>query len=217
MASFAGGAATESQHNGQVNGIAKMQDAPPSTLAANFASNLSHTRRASKNEEHEDFQRLLLEVSKYEQNMSDETPRVTVIGHHHKLIYVVAKAVLEVLTKDHGLFNEHLLQQASEGLDILIATIKDTPEVLCHVAGQQAHLQSGSNVPLWTWLFPRILALVGRQQCQTLQEKITTFFETCFSAVSKSLQLWALNSSFFLYLRHCADSKCCYFVLKSSS
>jgi serine/threonine-protein kinase ATR len=207
MAPFAGSPLKRIQQSSQVNGLSGIQDAPPSTLAANLANNLSNNRRPSRNEEHEDFQRLLLEVSKQEGDPNTTNSEEALIEHHHKLIYVVAKAVLEVLIKDHGLFNDQLLQQASEGLDILIATIKETPEVLAHVAGQHANLQSGKNVPLWLWLFPRILALVGRPRCDTLQEKITEFFRICFWAVSRSLQLWTLNSSFFLYLHHCTDSK----------
>ena len=206
MAPFAGSPGRRSQHNGQMNGGYRNQDAPPSTLAANLANNLSTNRRPSRNDEHEDFQRLLLEVSAQEAVVNGASSMKAVIENHHKLIYVVAKAVLEVLTKNVNLFNDQLIQQASEGLDILIVTIKETPEVLDHVAGEAALLQSGSNVPLYLWLFPRILALVGRPRCETLQDKITEFFKICFMATSKSLQLWGLDSSFFYYFRHCTDS-----------
>ena len=207
MASFAGSPSKRVQISSQTKGLSRLQDVPPSTLAANLANNLSHNRKQSKNEELEDFQRLLLEVSEHESNPSTSNSVEALLKHHHKLIYVVARAVLEVLVKDSGLFNDQLLQQASEGLDILVATIKETPEVLAHVAGQHAHFHSGINVPLWLWLFPRVLALVGRQRCEKLQNKITEFFKVCFCAVSRSLQLWTLNSSFFIYLRHCANGK----------
>ncbi len=205
IAPMVGSTATRSLDNGQMNGIPRVQDAPPSTLAAHLASNLSHSRRPSKHGEQEDFQRLLLEVSRHEQDPNRDTSIEAVIEHHHKLIYVVVKAVLEVLTRDDSVLNEQLLQQASDGLDILIVTIKETPEVLDHIADSDSQLQTGRNAPLWMWLFPRVLALVGRQRCDVLHEKITDFFWVSFSTVSKSLKLWTLNTSFFSYLRRCAD------------
>jgi hypothetical protein len=199
--------ATTSHRYGQMNGPGKNQDAPPSTLAATFANNLSNSRRASKHDEKEDFQRLLLELAKEEKDSSGASIE-TVLDHHHKLIYVVVRAVLEGLAEGKPHLNEpELLQQATEGLHILNATIKETPEVLDHVADPSVQLHSGSNVPLWLWLFPRILALVGRQRCESMQEKITEFFQICFSEAYRSLQLWAMTASFFRYLHHCASGK----------
>lgn len=185
--------------------ISRVQDAPPSTLAANLASNLSNSRRPSKHGEQEDFRRLLLEMSKHEEDPNRDTSIEAVIAYHYKLIYVVVKAVLEVLTRENAVINEQLLQQASAGLDILTATIKETPDVLAHTADWDSQIQTGTNAPLWVWLFSRLLALVGRQQCDILHHKITDFFCVSFSIVSKSLKLWTLNKSFFYYLRHCAD------------
>jgi serine/threonine-protein kinase ATR len=194
--------------DGQMNRTARSNDAPPSTLAAHLVNNLSTSRRPSKNQEHEDFQLLLTEVSKYEEGAQENVTVEAVVEHHHKRIYVVVKAVLEILTKEGPISNEQdLIQQASDGLQILIATIKETPGVLEHVAGPQSGLHSGVNVPLWIWLFPRLLSLIGRQRCQALQQSISEFFLEAFNVVARSPQLWALNSSFFRYLQHCADSK----------
>lgn len=193
--------------NSEMNGAARSNDAHPSALAANLVNNLPATRRPSKNAGHEDFQRLLVEVSKYEEDTQEDASIEAVIEHHHKRIYVVVKAVLEVLTKDGPLANEQdLLQKASDGLEILIATVKETPAVLVHVAGPGLGLHSGVNVPLWIWLFPRLLSLVGQQRCGILQENLSNFFCEAFVLVSRSPQLWALNTSFFCYLRHCAEN-----------
>jgi serine/threonine-protein kinase ATR len=183
-------------------------EAPPSTLAANLVNNLSTTRRTSKNAEQEDFQRLLAEVSRYEDQLHDDLSIEAVLERHHKTIYVMVKAVLDPLTKGGPLLSEDdMLQQGSDGLDILIATIRETPTVLIHVAGPGVGFQSGANVPLWVWLFPRLLSLVGLQRCDILLEKISALFQECFTAVSRSPQLWALNTLFFVYLQHCTESK----------
>jgi serine/threonine-protein kinase ATR len=198
---------TKSHQNEQVNGLAHSQDAPPPTLAANFASNLSTTRRPSRHDNHDDFQQLLAEVSKYEGSLHGPVSIGEQMEHCHELIYVVIVGVLEKLTKSNASIDEQELQKASEGLDVLIVKIKELPVVLDQVPGPRVQQLSGSDAPLWFWLFPQILALVGSKRCETLQDKIRDFFKVSFIEVSNTLQLWALNSAFFCYLRHCANSK----------
>jgi serine/threonine-protein kinase ATR len=196
-----------SYQNGQMNGLAHSQDALPSTLAANFANNLSTARRPSRHDDQDDFQQLLAEVSKYEGNVHGDITIEEGMEHCHELIYVVVIGVLEALTKSTASINEQELQKAAEGLDVLIMKIKEFPVVLDQVPGQRVQLLSGSDAPLWFWLFPQILALAGSKRCEILQDKIKEFFKVCFSEVSNTLQLWTLNSAFFDYLRHCANCK----------
>jgi serine/threonine-protein kinase ATR len=208
MAPISRSVAMGSYQNAQMDGLASFQDAPPSTLAANFANNLSTSRRPSKHNDQDDFQQLLLDVSKYEENPHGVVSIEERSEHCQELIYVVVLGVLEPLTKRNASVNEQdQLQKASEGLDVLIATIKEFPIVLDQVPGQRVQILSGSDAPLWMWLFPQILALVGSKRCETLKDKITDFFKVSFTEVSKILRLWALNSAFFSYLKHCANSK----------
>jgi serine/threonine-protein kinase ATR len=201
-------AAMGSYQNGQMNGLTSFHDAPPSTLAANFANNLSTTRRPSRHDDQDDFQQLLLDVSKYEENPHEMLSIEERLEHCQELIYVVVIGVLEPLTKDRASGNEQdQLQKASEGLDVLIATIKEFPVVLNQAPGQRVQMLSGSDAPLWLWLFPQVLALVGRKRCETLRDKIVDFFKASFTEVSKTLQLWALNSAFSSFMKHCANSK----------
>lgn len=208
MAPISRNAAMESYQNGQMNGLTSFQDAPPSTLAANFANNLSTTRRPSRHDDQDDFQQLLLDVSKYEESPHGVTTIEERLEHCQELIYVVVIGVLEPLTKGNASVNEQdQLQKASEGFDVLIATMEEFPIVLDQVPGQRVQMLSGSDAPLWMWLFPQVLALVGSKRCETLKDKITDFFKVSFIEVSKTLQLWTLNSAFFCYLKHCANSK----------
>lgn len=196
--------------NDQMNGLTHSQGAPPSTLAANFASSLSTNRRPLRQGDQDDFQQLLAEVSKYEGNPHEAIPIEEEMEHCHELIYVVVIGVLEALTKGTASINEQELQKASEGIDVLIVKIKEFPVVLDQVPGLRVQQLSGSDAPLWLWLFPQILALASSKQCETLQGKIKEFFKVSFNEVSNSLQLWALNSAFFIYLRHCANGKNCH-------
>lgn len=208
MAPMSRSAAMGSYQNSQMNGLDSFRDAPPSTLAANFANNLSTTRKPSRHDDQDDFQQLLLDVSKYEENPHGVISVEERLEHCQELIYVVVIGVLEPLTKSNASVNEQdQLQKASEGIDVLIATIKEFPVVLDQVPGQRVQMLSGSDAPLWMWLFPQVLALVGSKRCETLKDKVTDFFKVSFTEVSKTLQLWALNSAFFGYLKHCANSK----------
>ncbi|KAI9731830.1 MAG: serine/threonine-protein kinase M1 [Claussenomyces sp. TS43310] len=198
--------------------VHKSFEPPPSTLAANLVNNLPAKRNPARSEEQEDFQHLLLEVSESREVESGDDDVEAKLEQHHKLIYVVTKAVLELPIKKNPFTNvQQQLQQASEALDILIATIKETPEVLLHVTGPQARIRRGSRFPLWIWLSPRLLALLGREGCGALQDKIQEFFEISFTAASRSVHLWALNTSLFNYLRLCADGALNYLQDASSS
>jgi serine/threonine-protein kinase ATR len=208
MAPLSRSPATGSYRHGQMNGLDSFQDAPPSTLAANFANNLSTTRRPSRHDDQDEFQQLLLDVSKYEETTHGVASIEERLEHCQELIYVVVIGVLDPLTKSNAsVYEQDQLQKASEGLDVLIATIKEYSVVLDQVPGQRVQMLSGSDTPLWMWLFPQVLALVGSKRCETLKDKIMDFFNVSFTEVSKSLQLWALNSAFFGYLKHCANSK----------
>lgn len=193
---------------GLANGGSRAQDPPPSTLAANLVSNLSNAK-GPRNDEEEDFQRLLLELSENKDTgMDGDSERdEDQVEHNHKLIYALAKAVLAPLLKDTSFGNVELqLQQASEAIDILITTINDTPPVLAHIAGPHAKLQTGSQVPLWLWLFPQVLPLLGASSCENIQEKIQELITLCFSVSSKSRELWGLHTTFFQYFKHCSES-----------
>lgn len=193
------------------SGAQESSEPPPSTLAANLVNNLSARRNSVTAEVPEDFQRLLLEVAETGEAEYGEENLDVKLQHHHKLIYVVAKAVLEPLTQDNPFANTgHQIQQASEAIDILIATIKETPEVLLHVSSAQDCFRVGSPIPLWIWLIPKLLTLLGREGCDALKDKIQEFIHVSITSASRSVRLWGLNVSIFSYLRHCVDGMSCH-------
>lgn len=184
-----------------------LTEALPSTLAANLVNNLSGVRKPPRKDEQE-LRKLLLEVSENEEAVDGASSTEAVIEHHYKLIYAVTSLALEELTTDDPFADEEqLLEQASDGLDALIGAIKETPAVLAHTASDRIEFRSASKFPLWIWLFPRLLALVGMERCQVLQLKIRALFMVAFATVPKSQQLWSLNSALFCYLQRCAGGK----------
>jgi serine/threonine-protein kinase ATR len=193
--------------NGQTNVVAGAHEAPPSTMAAQLISNLSTTGEPSRPVEKDDLKRLMKEVSELENSAFQSDDILVKLDHKHKLIYVFARAVLERLSVDDPFMNhEQLVSQALEALDIFMLAIKELPGVLDYVLPAGATLQNRGQEPLWTWLFPRVLTLLGRRQCGNLTEKIKDFFYVSFQAVARSPRHWNLNSFFFNYLKECVTS-----------
>ena len=182
-------------------------DHPPSTMAAQLINNLSTASKPSRQAEQEDLKQLMDEVSSQEASIAEFTNAEAKLEHKHKLIYVFARAVLERLASgDPFLDVQKILPQASDALDIFMSTIKEMPDVLAYCATTESPLLSRGQEPLWFWLFPRVLALLGRRQCDSLTEKIKDFFYLSFQVVARSPKLWTLSSFFFCYFKECSTS-----------
>jgi serine/threonine-protein kinase ATR len=178
-------------------------------MAAQLISNLSTTGETLRPVEQDDLEMLMKDVSDLENSAIQSDEIAVKLDHKHKLIYVFARAVLERLSVDDPFMNhDQLVSQALEALDIFMLAIKELPGVLDHVLPADATLQSRGQEPLWAWLFPRVLTLLGRRQCENLTEKIKDFFYVSFQAVARSPRHWNLNSFFFTYLKECVTSMC---------
>jgi serine/threonine-protein kinase ATR len=193
--------------NANANG-GSVLDPPPSIMAAQLINNLSTANKPSRQVEQEDLKKLMEEVSDQEATISEVTNLDSRLAHKHKLIYVFARAVLERLAGDDPFLDvQMLVHQAADAFDIFMSTIKETCTVLTYCSGQlESTLLGRGQEPLWIWLFPRVLALLGRRQCDALTEKIKDFFYVSFQVVACSPSLWNLSSFFFSYLKECTTS-----------
>jgi serine/threonine-protein kinase ATR len=179
---------------------------PPSTMAAQLISNLSTTNKPPRNGGQDDLKTLLEHLSRMANGPEDLSSPDSKVEHNHMLIYVFVRLVLEPLMTDDPFMDvQKVVSQASDALDAFISAIKETPNVLGCIP-KPGPLQSRGEEPLWIWLFPRLLGLLGRKRCDTLTEKIKDLFFVSFQAVSRSLTLWNLASLFFCYLKECATS-----------
>lgn len=204
---MARGKGAKSRSNDLATAGSEADEAPPPTMAVQLINNLSTSNKPSRKVEQDDLQRLMSEVSSLENNTAELTSIEAKLEHKHKLIYVFGLAVLERLTTDDPFMNiRSLLLQASEALDIFMSTIRETPEVLAYVIKPDSTLRGRGKEPLWIWLFPRVLTLLGRRQCESLTEKIKDLFYVSFQAVARSTKLWDLASYFFIYLKECVIS-----------
>jgi serine/threonine-protein kinase ATR len=193
------------QPNGYANGHARtVYDAPPSTMAVQLINNLATSNKPLREPELDDLKRLMAEISELESSPDLLADVKVKLEHKHKLIYVFTRAVLERLCSNDPFNNvSQLVSQSSEAFDIFISAIKEAPSVLEYTLSNGQLLQNRAQEPLWVWLFPRVLAILGRQGCECLTDKIREFFCVCFQIVSRSPKLWNLNSYFFMYLKEC--------------
>jgi serine/threonine-protein kinase ATR len=193
------------QSDGYDNGHARnVFEAPPSTMAVLLINNLATANKPSHEPHLDDLKRLMAEVSETESSPSLQTDVKVKLEHKHKLIYVFARAVLDRLLSDDPFNNiPQLVSQSSEALEIFISAIREIPGVLGFALPDDQLLQNRDKEPLWLWLFPKVLAILGRQGCEGLTDKIREFFCVCFQVVARSPKLWYLNSDFFMYLKEC--------------
>jgi len=180
---------------------------PPSTMAAVLINKLSNTNKPSRQSDHDELKALMTEISDVENNGIEFENDEAKIEHKQKLLYLLARTVLEKLSGDDPFMDtSKLVLQAADALDVFVAIIKEAPGVLSYSSNTEMDLQGRGQEPLWLWLFPRILTLLGRRHCEKLTDKIKEFFYVSFQAVSNSPKLWNLTSLFFSYLKECATS-----------
>jgi serine/threonine-protein kinase ATR len=183
-------------------------DLPPSTMAAHLINNLSTSDKPARPTEQDELKALMAEVSKTENNGVELKTAEEKLEHKHKLIYVFSRTVLERLAGDDPFMDvQKVAGQAYEALEVFISIIKESADVLAYSSAPKSTLTGRGQEPLWVWLFPRILTLLARRNCETLTEKIKDFFYVSFQAVARSPKLWSLTSIFFSYLKECATSK----------
>lgn len=178
---------------------------PPSTIAAVLINNLSAAQKPSRRSNEQDELKTIMDEVSLAVNGGTKLEKAE---DKHKLIYVLTRSLLEKLAGDDPFMDvKSLLGQASEALDVFTVHVKEDVSILEYSTPADSTLQGRGIEPFWVWLFPRILALLGRAKCEILTDQITSFFTVSFQAVARTPRLWTLNSFFFSYLTECASSK----------
>lgn len=187
-----------SQSHGVVNGSTHRGDTPAPTLAAQIVDRISTTSRQSRSGTGENFEQLLLEI-----NRSTASGNATVehnVNVNCRLIYVVAKAGLEVLLTDDPFANRDLqLLHASTGLTIIYLTIQRTPEALFLDVPDG----SAAAIPLFLWLIPKILCFTGVQKLEILQDKLGQVLSIASSAIPSTPYMWPRGGPMPHFLEEC--------------
>lgn len=174
-----------SQIHGVVNGSTHRGDTPAPTLAAQIVDRISTTGQQAHPGTGENFEQLLLEINR--NTGSGDAPVEQDVHVSARLIYVVAKAGLEVLLTDDPFAEwDTQLLHASTGLTIICLTIQRTPDVLFLDVPDG----SAAAIPLFMWLIPKILCFTGVQKFEILEDKLGQVLSIASSVVPSTSDLW---------------------------
>jgi serine/threonine-protein kinase ATR len=128
------------------------------------------------------------------------------VEHNHMLVYVYARVVLEGLKWDDPFADwEQLEADALKAVHFLKVTIPETPTVLHFTTDGTTFLHRGSE-PLWVWLFPKLLRMLGHPKCPALTSALESLFHFIFLTASRSAGLWNTCEPLFGYLQ--ANFRC---------
>ncbi|KAF1987090.1 hypothetical protein K402DRAFT_463189 [Aulographum hederae CBS 113979] len=157
-------------------------DLPPSTLAAKIVNNQSESNRLQEPEQRELFGTLLQEY------LNDPAVEESNVTTNAQLIYAVGSAGLEGLLKDDP-FSSHLrVEQALTSLSVIQLTIGRNPEVLSYAEPQDS--ESIAKPPVFLWLLPKLLAMLGHKTLPSLQLKVEELLQLFVQTKGRSLALW---------------------------
>ncbi|KAM0577666.1 hypothetical protein ACHAO2_005001 [Verticillium nonalfalfae] len=180
--------------------------APPSTLAAQLVENISASTKSSRSDDNSELRKLSATIQEVESNPGILKTSEDQLRHNHLLTYVFIRAVLGgIKLNDPFLDRKHLKSEVLQAISFLKLIIKETPAVLAYKTAETPFEMRGDE-PLWIWVFPKILRLLGHSRCLDLTDDIETFFYELLDILSSDNTKWCLVSSITVYLREIANA-----------
>lgn len=181
--------------------------APPSTLAAQLVENISAPTKSSRPDETAELKRLFATIEKIKNQPELLSNSAERIEHNHMLIYVYARVALESLRWEDPFADISLLStEALRAINFLRVTIKETPAVLLVVSAENQYIFR-SREPLWVWIMPKVLKLLGREQCTALTAAVEGLLQDIFLVICRTGALWTLLPMYLRYLHENVNGK----------
>lgn len=182
---------------------------PPSTLAAQLVENISASTKSSKSDENSELKGFFTIIQRVKDDPTLLKTSEDRVEHNHMLIYVYSRAVLEGIRLDDPFLDRAQVRtEALKAIDFLRFSIKETPTVLKHKVNSQEYMFRGQE-PLWVWLLPQLLRLLGHAQCLELTEAIENFLQHTMLIIAQNRNLWDMATDFLFYLRTITSRKWC--------
>ncbi|KAI1864693.1 hypothetical protein JX265_008417 [Neoarthrinium moseri] len=174
---------------------------PPSTLAAQLVDNISASTRSSRPDETAELKRFFTVIETVKNRPESLRTHEERVEHNHMLIYVYARLSLDGLKWDDPFAAPaQLHSEARNAINFLKITIKETPDVLLACNTGNSFIFRGRE-PLWAWVLPKVLRMLGRNQCLALTSAIEEFFQDIFLVACQTGSLWPLLPAILDYIR----------------
>jgi len=171
-------------------------------LAAQLVESITTSARSTaRPDETSELKRLLGIIERIKNHPETLKTNEERIEHNHMLIYVYTRVALEGLRWDDPFANH--AQQCSEALkaiNFLQVTIKETPAVLKFCPDEAAFLFRGEE-PLWLWLLPRVLRILGVGPCLAISPIIEKLCQSVMEASYQNGILWDLQPIVMSYFQ----------------
>ena len=193
-----------------LNELSPNAELPQTTLTVQLVSHLIDGKKHPRDQDEETFRQLLREILGSE---SGQAVRAEPLEKHSdvdcKLIYVIVKAGLERTALDepfNGNGKDKRRKQAIDSLTAINLTVKRNPGVLL-VAPQFSGLDPRPIGPLYLWLLPKLLALMGCLQDSEMIDEVLRVFTT-FLLTEKRTHIARVNLRPILkYLKECINGE----------
>jgi serine/threonine-protein kinase ATR len=176
--------------------------APPSTLAAQLVETISPSaQKSSRPDETTELKRLFAAIERVKNDPSCLKTDAERVEHNHLLIYVCGGVFLDNLRLDDAFADrDRLRTDALKAVNFLRVTIKETPTVLACTTDGKTFLGRGPE-PLWAWILPRLLRMLGHRRCLTISAEIEDLCRYVLRLAAGTPALWDLGKSVMEYFR----------------
>lgn len=178
--------------NGAVNGMhTNVEAPPPSTLAAQIVQNQQKPRSQ------QDATGVTLTNLLHELLHNPEATPETDVEVNVQLIYVLTEAGINKVVTDNPFARwDQLTHEATDSISVIQKTIERQPEALLEPVATD-------GPPVALWLLPRLLAVCGRRNCQSLP--ISRLLDTTLCLLSSSTDTWQHARLVRQMYQDCAD------------
>ncbi|KAI8295887.1 Protein kinase rad3 [Colletotrichum sp. SAR 10_99] len=179
---------------------------PPSTLAAQLVENLPASTKSTRSDENTELRSLSAVIERVKNKPGLLRTPDERTEHNHMLIYVYSRVVLDGIKLDDPFADKKVIRsEALKAINFLKVTIEETPIVMNYTTDGKQFVFRGEE-PLWVWVFPKVLKLLGHARCLDLTAPIEEFFRFIILVVSGVGSMGALLSSMLLYLRETSNA-----------
>lgn len=192
-----------------VNGAACAADPPSSSILA------SHVASANGNQlphfDRESFAQLLDESLGQDE---DGQPNLgTDISINHRLICIIVKAGIDTANTnnldDPFVRGRDKLDHILRCLEVIDLALQRSPDVLHRISGPEDHGAGDESVPLFMWLIPKLLSLIGIAdgETHTVSDKCRMILNGAASMQSRSAQCTRNALAISSFTAVCANGK----------